>query len=110
MGSILTQQNEPVNQLIYITNGNVEVVKDNKRIAKFGVGYLIGEMSVISKNNATATVTAATDLECLVWNLDTLNKLEKKDPNLFLKLKHALTMHLMKKIDQQAQIATELDQ
>lgn len=95
----LTIQNKPVENLMVILEGSVNVLKENKVITKIGPGFFIGEMSFLSNEMATATVIADSQVKYMEWNRKILLRLEHKDPTLAKDLKHIVALNLIKKLE-----------
>lgn len=104
---LLAKQNEPVDSLILIRRGMVDVVKDNHVVTKLGQSYFIGEMSLLTHGLASATVIANSDeVECLIWERDKLTRLEKMSPELYSKFQQVIALNLIKKIHNQSGVAS----
>ena len=56
-GETLIRQGEPVTHLFYIANGEAEVTSGGKAVGRVGQGDLVGEVTVLSGETASATVT-----------------------------------------------------
>ena len=59
-GETLIRQGEPVTHLFYIADGEAEVTSDGKAVGRVGQGDLVGEVTVLSGETASATVTLQT--------------------------------------------------
>ncbi|MEP2533314.1 cyclic nucleotide-binding domain-containing protein [Shimia sp.] len=55
-GDPLTEENRPVAQLSYVAKGGVDIVVAGNVIAAVGAGEFIGEMAVLARGPASATV------------------------------------------------------
>lgn len=58
-GEALIREGEPVTHLFYIAEGEAAVTSGGKQVAMVGPGDLVGEVTVLSGETATATVTLA---------------------------------------------------
>jgi hypothetical protein len=54
-GVELTQQGHPAENLIYISNGIVDIFVNGKRVSQCTAGDFIGEMTILNREPATAT-------------------------------------------------------
>lgn len=100
-GDELAQQGKPINELLLIKNGLVNVEKNNISVAEVDAGFFIGEISFLVNNPANATVQVISPtLESLCWDKKSLEKLQKSHPELYQKLKEAIAINLIKKLDQ----------
>jgi len=98
-GEILSLQDEPVDSLMLIVDGYVKIISNNSRIRSLGSNYFIGEMSLLTGENATATVIVESDnAEVLTWSRKTLEKMKDKKFHLYHSLLLALSKDLIKKI------------
>ena len=55
-GDALTQEGAPVEAVCYLMSGSVDIVIGGKCIAQVGAGNFVGEMAVLSGDDASATV------------------------------------------------------
>ena len=55
-GDVLTREGEPVEHLYYLAEGEARVLMAGRQIGTCHAGDLIGELTVLSGDNATATV------------------------------------------------------
>ncbi|HEX8443003.1 MAG TPA: cyclic nucleotide-binding domain-containing protein [Allosphingosinicella sp.] len=55
-GDVLVREDEPVSHLYYLAQGQAQVMSHGRRIATCGAGELIGEVAILSGDQATATV------------------------------------------------------
>lgn len=56
-GEALIREGEPVTHLFYLANGEAVVTSEGKQVGRLGAGDLIGEVTVLSGDTASATVT-----------------------------------------------------
>lgn len=97
-GTVLTQQDEPVDRLTYVAQGHVDVSVNNKPVANCGDGDFIGELGILSGSTATATTVATTDLRALVFERDTLLKHLARKPDIKLALQAGFKSNLRLKL------------
>lgn len=77
-GAILMQQDGGGGEAFVIVDGSVRVTRDGDHLATLGPGDVVGEIAVLDRGRRTATVTAETSVEALVF-----------DPRSFASLLHA---------------------
>lgn len=58
-GDCLTREGEPVEQLYYLAQGEARVMNGARQVGRCGPGDLVGEISVLSGEKASATVVLA---------------------------------------------------
>lgn len=99
-GKLLAKQDEPILELIMITKGSVNIIKNGSIIAVLKKGFFIGEMSFLQNSTATATVEVnCDDFECIMWNKSSIKDLAVKDHDFYLKIQEAIAFNLVKKLD-----------
>lgn len=74
-GTELTKAGEPVTQLVYIADGEVEITVNDNIVGYCRKGDLIGELTVLSANPATGTATAMGPIHYWTIPSDVLRKL-----------------------------------
>lgn len=103
---LLIRQDMQVEEVILITNGLVNVIRDKVIIASIGSGFFAGEMSFINEGVANSSVAVSDDkLSYLSWSQDVLDELKRKDKNLYEKFNRALAVNLILKVDKHVQNA-----
>ena len=77
-GSPIVRQGKEINAAFFlILDGQVEVKRDGRPLAKLDGGQFFGEMALFGDQPRSADVIAATDVTCLViarWNLEEVFK------------------------------------
>ncbi len=74
-GTTLTRVGEAVEELSFITRGQVDIVVDGKKVAECGPGTLIGEVGMATGTPATATSVCATPVRYLSFEAKRLYRL-----------------------------------
>jgi hypothetical protein len=78
-GALLTVQNKPVPELLFIASGMARVIVGNDVIALVQAGSFIGEMSFMNGGDASATVMAAGHMQLFVVAKPALEGLLTRD-------------------------------
>ena len=84
-------QGKPVNDLILIYNGLVDVIVNDKKVAELKDGQFVGEMSFLTEKPATATCIVKHDTECMVWDQEGFKDLLKRNPSLYFSIQSLLS-------------------
>ena len=87
----IISQGKPVNDLILIYNGAVDVLVNDKKVADLKDGQFVGEMSFLTEKPATATCKVAHTTECLVWKQKEFKDLLKRNPSLYFTIQSLLS-------------------
>ena len=79
-----------------ILSGGAEVVREDKVVAKFGVGDFFGEMALIDGAPRSADVVATEDTVCLVISLWALKGIIAVTPEIAVEMLEELVQRLRK--------------
>lgn len=67
-GTVLIEQGRSGGEVFIIVDGTVSVSRDGDELATLGPGEVVGEVAVLDRGRRTATVTAETPVEVLVFD------------------------------------------
>ena len=84
-------QGKPVNDLILIYNGVVDILVNDNKVAELKDGQFVGEMSFLTEKPATATCKVEHNAECLVWPQKDFKDLLKRNPSLYFTIQSLLS-------------------
>lgn len=99
VGDPLVIEGEENDRLILILDGEADVrVKDSTTVAQNFRGDFVGEMSLITKNPASATVLAAQPAICREWAAESLEALKEKYNPIYQKLQGAMGRNIVEKL------------
>jgi CRP-like cAMP-binding protein len=66
-GTLLAEENKPLDKLLFICSGHVRVVIAGREVAHLEKGNFVGEVAFLTEKPATATVIAEDDVRALVF-------------------------------------------
>ncbi|HET6613236.1 MAG TPA: cyclic nucleotide-binding domain-containing protein [Kofleriaceae bacterium] len=90
-GDAILREGEANDTLFVVVSGSVEVTSGGEALASLGTGAVVGEMSLISRQPASANVTAATDTVVLCLGRDDFDELAVRHPSLLAEAYKLLT-------------------
>ena len=82
---------------------------DGKPIASLERGSFIAEISFLTGEPASADVHAIGEVIFISWKSDRLKNLQHQNPSFWMKLQHALSEDLIKKVKPQAKRASQIE-
>ena len=97
-GQALVTQGQVNPPLIYVARGRAEIAVDGKRVGECAPGDFLGEMSLISGQTATATVSAAEPMRIARFDREALAQLSRVAPEIGRALDSALNRSLAAKV------------
>lgn len=97
-GTVLTVQGEPVNHLCFLASGEADVVVDERLIARCEAGAMIGEVTYLSGEPASATVCTRGPVRCLRFEAATLRQFLSRNPETRAILEQNMANHLRTKL------------
>lgn len=79
LGSVLTEENKPVNKITLIFDGEAEVVKSGHKLAKLKQYSFVGEMAFTTGELASATVTTLKPTKIYFWEFEKLQEILRRN-------------------------------
>lgn len=107
-GESILSEGEANDTLYVVVSGSVDVDAEGEILASLGTGAVVGEMSLISRNPASANVTATTDAVLLCLGRDDFNELAVSHPSLLSETYKLLTAREKSRQDAQVYDAEDL--
>jgi len=105
MGTIKSSENEYLihsgqtqENLLMMLNGTSLVEVNNKPIANLERGSFIAEISFLTGEPASADVKTNDEVIYVSWDSDRLKRVQFENPQFWMKLQHALSQDLVKKV------------
>ena len=93
-GSVLVRQGRPGHSFYVIVEGQAVAEIDGAGIATFGPGDFFGEISMIDRDPASATVTTRTECSLMVLSHDQFRRALQADPDLEVTVTRAMADRL----------------
>ncbi len=106
-GEVLMRQGQASPPLAYIASGSAAISHQGRDVGTCGAGDFVGEMSLVTGEKATATVTAAEPMRIAVLDRDALAQLARSVPDIGHALDGALNRGLAAKVVRMNQFASE---
>lgn len=89
-GTELIREGEPAREFYVVVDGEVDVRRRGRRVARLGPGSFVGEIALLSRSPRTATVVAASPLRVLTISGRDFVALLDSMPELWLKVARTL--------------------
>ena len=100
---------EKQNNLLLILSGNVNIEVNQNPIARLGRGSFIAEISFLTGEPASADVHAEGEVIFISWRSERLKNLQRDNSSFWMKLQHALSEDLIKKVKAKAKRESQLE-
>jgi len=97
-GEVLMQQGDRVPPLIYIAHGTARITHDDAVVGNCGPGDFLGEMSIVSGEQASATVIAGEPMRIANFDREALAEMVRHVPELGKAIDGALNRSLAAKV------------
>jgi glutaminase len=100
---VIIKAGERGDEMFFLARGRASVYLPvgpdaRKRIATFSTGMVFGEIAVVDHAPRTATITADSDIECDMLNLENFEQLGKTNPGIKIKLLENLSLCLCRRL------------
>jgi hypothetical protein len=100
-GTVLTEENQPVPEVLVMVKGSAKVVVGDRFVASVHAGSLVGEISFVTKQMATATVTALEACRIFAVDAAKLEALFLKHPEMERRVHRVVELDLTTKLTRQ---------
>ena len=100
---------EKQDNLLLVLSGNAEVEVNKKPIAILERGSFIAEISFLTGEPASADVHAKGEVIFISWKSDRLKNLQHQNSSFWMKLQHALSEDLIRKVKPQAKRESQIE-
>jgi hypothetical protein len=97
-GETLANEGEHLDRLFLIYHGAASVDAGGKRVAILTDRKFIGEMSLLTGNPASATVTTIQPTNCLTWTKNSLRRMLDNYPSLRSSMQTVISIDLVSKL------------
>ena len=109
----IINEGESPDRLYIMLRGTVSVIKDRTTLATLDPGDFIGEMSFLTREEASASAYAEDLVQCAYWTHADLEKLKLKNNGVYDKFIAIVGCDLVRKLkhrnDQHVDLVTKLD-
>ena len=95
---VMIHQDTTVDTLALISDGLAKIEVDGKIVSYVRNGQFVGEMSFLSGNLTTATVTTIDETRCLLWDKEQLRELMKKNIEVEASMQMVFSSDLLSKM------------
>jgi CRP-like cAMP-binding protein len=97
-GHVLARRGEPVAHLAYVADGVCRIEIDGTTVASIGAGALVGEMTYLTGEPATATVIVDTPARILAFERSGLEKFLRQNEDIRTALEQSVAGDLRRKL------------
>lgn len=98
VGSLLTNQNEAVRNLIYLKHGGADVIVEERVVGQCSAGSFVGEITALTGAPATATTVLNARSEFFSISAEKLREMSKRDSELRAALDVAFSADMRAKL------------
>jgi len=91
----IISEGEIASKLYILLSGEVEVLKDSKKLNELSSGDYFGEIAIVAKTKRTATVKAISDINTLVFSEIAFNEIINRYPNISVEIMKEMTKRLL---------------
>ena len=105
----LINSGEKQNNLLLVLSGTANVEVNGKPIANLDRGAFIAEISFLTGEPASADVHAIDELIFISWRSERLKNMQHENPAFWMKLQHALSEDLIKKVKPKAKRESQIN-
>ena len=106
----LIHSGEHQNNLLLVLSGSAHVEVNGNIIANLDRGAFIAEISFLSGEPASADVRANEELIFISWRSERLKNMQHDNPEFWMKLQHALSEDLIKKVKPDAKRQSQISE
>ena len=106
----LIHSGEKQNNLLLVLSGTANVEVNGKPIASLDRGAFIAEISFLTGEPASADVHAIDELIFISWRSERLKNMQHENPAFWMKLQHALSEDLIKKVKPKAKRESQINE
>ena len=106
----LIHSGEHQNNLLLVLSGSAHVEVNGNIIANLNRGAFIAEISFLSGEPASADVRANEELIFISWRSERLKNMQHDNPEFYMKLQHALSEDLIKKVKPDAKRQSQISE
>ncbi len=110
---MIINEGDAPDRLYIVLRGTVNIVKDGSTLATLDRGDFIGEMSFLTKDEASASAYAENLVQCAFWTHADLEKMKLKNSGVYDKFISIIGCDLVRKLkhrnDQHLDFVTKLD-
>jgi CRP-like cAMP-binding protein len=93
-GSVLCREGRVGREAFLVLRGSASVTRGEQELAMVGQGDVVGEIALLDACKRTATVTATSPLEVLVFNVPEFNRVLREAPTLARQISATLAARL----------------
>lgn len=93
-GRVLIEQGRRHHEVFIVQSGTADVIIDGETVAQVGEGEMLGEIAMLCRGPASATVSAATDMDVLLIGIDHIDKVLDDNPTMLRSIASTLAARL----------------